>query len=213
MCLPVIEKKNSHLIFKQFKSEENFVKGYMNISDPLNKNKILNPELIFVPLMAWFTTIFNWQYVVIPVLIGSITCSILFLFFGKSWPSELKIPPYGDNKIYNPPLPSKESAVYISFINLYNAINNPAFIILAATFFICGLTSNGLILQHFIPFCADNNIGIVVSEKETKGVELSANNIDLFWQTMNEINVWNWKREYSPEEVYSKVIEALNSRP
>ena len=41
-------------------------------------------QLIFVPLMAWFTTIFNWQYVVIPVLIGSITCSILFLFFGKS---------------------------------------------------------------------------------------------------------------------------------
>ena len=46
----------------------------------------------------------------------------------------------------------------------------------------------------------DNNIGIVVSEKETKGVELSADNIDLFWQTMNEIDVWNWKREYSPEE-------------
>tara|TARA_B100001057_G_scaffold118642_1_gene117263 strand:+ start:44 stop:400 length:357 start_codon:yes stop_codon:yes gene_type:complete len=46
----------------------------------------------------------------------------------------------------------------------------------------------------------DNNIGIVVSEKETKGVELSDDSIDLFWQTINEIDVWNWKREYSPEE-------------
>ena len=46
----------------------------------------------------------------------------------------------------------------------------------------------------------ENNIGIVVSEKETKGVELSDDKIDLFWQTMNEIDVWNWKREYSPEE-------------
>ena len=54
------------------------------------------------------------------------------------------------DKIYNPPLPSKENAIYISFQNLYNAIYNPAFLILAATFFICGLTSNGLILQHFI---------------------------------------------------------------
>ena len=53
LCLPVIEKKNSHLIFKQFKSEENFVKGYMNISEPQNKNKILNPELIFVPCLAF----------------------------------------------------------------------------------------------------------------------------------------------------------------
>ena len=53
LCLPVIEKKNSHLIFKQFKSEENFVKGYMNISEPQNNNKILNPELIFVPCLAF----------------------------------------------------------------------------------------------------------------------------------------------------------------
>ena len=53
LCLPVIEKKNSHLIFKQFKSEENFVKGHMNISEPENKNKILNPELIFVPCLAF----------------------------------------------------------------------------------------------------------------------------------------------------------------
>ncbi len=53
LCLPVIEKKNSHLIFKQFKKEENFVKGHMNISEPQNKNKILDPELIFVPCLAF----------------------------------------------------------------------------------------------------------------------------------------------------------------
>ena len=53
LCLPVIEKKNSHLIFKQFKREENFVKGHMNISEPQNNNKILNPELIFVPCLAF----------------------------------------------------------------------------------------------------------------------------------------------------------------
>ncbi len=53
LCLPVIEKKNSHLIFKQFKSDENFVKGHMNISEPQDNNKILNPELIFVPCLAF----------------------------------------------------------------------------------------------------------------------------------------------------------------
>ena len=46
----------------------------------------------------------------------------------------------------------------------------------------------------------DKNIGIVVSEKDTKGVELSDDTIDLFWQTMDDIDVWNWKREYSPKE-------------
>ena len=53
LCLPVIEKINSHLIFKQFKNDENFVKGYMNILEPQSKNKILNPELIFVPCLAF----------------------------------------------------------------------------------------------------------------------------------------------------------------
>ncbi len=53
LCLPVIESKNSHLRFKQFKSDESFVKGYMNILEPQNKNKILNPELIFVPCLAF----------------------------------------------------------------------------------------------------------------------------------------------------------------
>ena len=45
----------------------------------------------------------------------------------------------------------------------------------------------------------DNNIGIVVSEKDTKGVELSDDTIDLFWQTMDNIDIWNWKSELSRE--------------
>ena len=35
--------------------------------------------------------------------------------------------------------------------------------ILAGTFFICGLSSNGIVQQHFIPFCADNNVGAVTA--------------------------------------------------
>lgn len=46
----------------------------------------------------------------------------------------------------------------------------------------------------------DKNIGIVVTQTETKGVELDQDKLDLFWQTMNEIGVWNWKKEYLPEE-------------
>ena len=51
----------------------------------------------------------------------------------------------------------------LSFKILFDAIYHPAFWILALTFLICGLTSTGIVGQHFIPFCADNNIGIVVA--------------------------------------------------
>ena len=120
-------------------------------------------QLIFVPLMAWLTTLFDWKFIILPILLGSFICSILFLFFGKDWPAELKLPAYGDKEIFHPPPKSKENAILLSLKSLFQSINSPPFLILATTFFICGLTSNGLILQHFIPFCADNNIGIVIA--------------------------------------------------
>ena len=50
-----------------------------------------------------------------------------------------------------------------SFAVLFNCSKHPGFWILSSTFFICGFTSNGLVSQHFIPFCADNNVGIIVA--------------------------------------------------
>ena len=38
---------------------------------------------------------------------------------------------------------------------------NRTFWILAGTFFICGLSTNGLVQTHFISLCGDNGLGIV----------------------------------------------------
>ena len=120
-------------------------------------------QLTFIPFMAWITTQYDWRYCVLPPLFGSIACAILFFLFGKNWPSDLGLPPLGDSEIQKPPPLPKENPVTLSFQNLFLGLIHPAFWILAITFFICGLTSNGLILQHFIPFCGDNNIGIVMA--------------------------------------------------
>ena len=120
-------------------------------------------QLTFIPFMAWITTQYDWRYCVLPPLFGSIACAILFFLFGKNWPSDLGLPPLGDSEIQKPPPLPKENPVILSFQNLFLGLRHPAFWILAITFFICGLTSNGLILQHFIPFCGDNNIGIVMA--------------------------------------------------
>ncbi len=119
-------------------------------------------QLTFVPLIAWLTSIFGWKVAVLPGLFGCFLCSILFILLGKSWPSELGLPSYGNKKIFQPPK-IKENPVMISFKNLFEGIKHPAFWILATTFFICGFTSTGLVSQHFIPFCFDKNIGIVVA--------------------------------------------------
>ena len=120
-------------------------------------------QLLFVPLMAWITTVSNWQFAIAPGLIGGLTCGVLFFLFGKDWPSQLNISAYGDDKIYHPPKENSGNAITISLKALSGAINHPAFWVLTITFFICGLTSTGIVGQHFIPFCADNNVGIVMA--------------------------------------------------
>jgi predicted MFS family arabinose efflux permease len=120
-------------------------------------------QLMFLPMMAWIVSNYDWRFAVVPCLIGSALCGILFLLFGKSWPSELNLAPYGESEIYHPPPVINQGAISISFRTLAEAIKYPSFWILATTFFICGLTSTGIVGQHFIPFCADNSVGIIAA--------------------------------------------------
>ena len=120
-------------------------------------------QLIFIPFMAWITTSYDWRLAILPGLIGASLCGVLFILLSKDWPSELDLPAYGDEKIFEPPVGDVSNVLRMTFTALYEGIKHPAFWILATTFFICGLTSTGIVGQHFIPFCADNNVGIVVA--------------------------------------------------
>ena len=120
-------------------------------------------QLLFVPLMAWITTVVDWRFALLIPIMGSLISSVLFLFFGKNWPSDLNLTPFGGRTIEKPPEKVSQNAVLVSFQVLKSATTQPAFWILSATFFICGLSSTGIVGQHFIPFCADNNVGIVAA--------------------------------------------------
>ena len=121
-------------------------------------------QIMLVPFIAWIVSNFDWQYGVIPGVTGAGVCLLLFVFFGKNWPSDLDLMPYGAET--NPNIAKTgqgENPVKKSFAVLFNCSKHPGFWILSSTFFICGFTSNGLVSQHFIPFCADNNVGIIVA--------------------------------------------------
>jgi predicted MFS family arabinose efflux permease len=120
-------------------------------------------QLIFVPLIGWLTTIVDWRFAILPAAIGSITCATLFFCFGKNWPADLDLKPYGAQRIFIPPQNILDNPFINSLNKLRGALSHPGFWILATTFFICGLTSNGLVTQHFIPLCADNNVGIIAA--------------------------------------------------
>ena len=53
LCLPTIVNKNEALVFKEFKKNDNFIKGYMKINEPPTSNEVLIPKILFVPCLAF----------------------------------------------------------------------------------------------------------------------------------------------------------------
>ena len=62
LCLPVVFKKNNHLIFKEFTNKKNMVDGFKKIKEPAEQNKTLIPDLLFVPCLAFDTLGFRLGY-------------------------------------------------------------------------------------------------------------------------------------------------------
>mgnify|MGYP001279265454 CR=1 FL=1 len=53
LCLPVVLKKNTHLVFRKYTNENQMINGFMNIKEPARTNEVFIPELLFVPCLAY----------------------------------------------------------------------------------------------------------------------------------------------------------------
>jgi sugar phosphate permease len=116
-------------------------------------------QLIFLPLAAWLVDRFGWRYALAPSVIGLLIAGLLVALFMCDRPSDVGLAPYGE------PAPAPGAAVAATppsapafgraFLVLGEISTNATFWILAATFFICGLSTNGLVQTHFISLCAD----------------------------------------------------------
>ena len=115
-------------------------------------------QLIFLPLAAYLVAHFGWRYAVLPGMIGCSIAAVLYMLFARDWPADIGLAPYGETRIQPPAAASAGNAVSLSFSVLREAVPTRAFWVLAGTFFICGLSSSGIVQQHFIPLCADNGV-------------------------------------------------------
>lgn len=120
-------------------------------------------QLTFLPLAAWLATTYGWRVAVLPAILGCSLAAVLYLLFARDWPSDIGLAPVGETAIRPPPPPPAANPVTVSFGVLKEALPTRAFWVLAGTFFICGLSTSGLLGQHFIPFCADQGVGAVTA--------------------------------------------------
>jgi sugar phosphate permease len=120
-------------------------------------------QLIFLPTNSWIVTEFGWRVAVLPGMIGCALCAVAYILLARDWPADIGIPPYGETRIQPPPAASASNAVAMSFNLLREASSSRAFWVIAGTFFICGLSTSGVVQQHFIPYCADWGVNQVTA--------------------------------------------------
>ncbi|MCA9860632.1 MAG: MFS transporter [Thermomicrobiales bacterium] len=114
-------------------------------------------QLVFLPLFAWLATNHGWRTVSLAVTIATLSVIPLALIFLRSWPSDIGALPYGAMTSDEAPGP-RLNPVRTAVAALGEAARSRTFWLLAATFFICGATTNGLIGTHLLPASIDHGM-------------------------------------------------------
>jgi predicted MFS family arabinose efflux permease len=114
-------------------------------------------QLVFLPLFAWLATHHGWRTVSIVVTVATLSVIPLALYFLRNWPADVGALPYGALSADEAPGP-RVNPVRTAISALRDASQSRAFWLLAATFFICGATTNGLIGTHLIPASIDHGM-------------------------------------------------------
>jgi MFS family permease len=115
-------------------------------------------QLIFLPGLSHLAMNYGWKYVSITVSLASLAVVPLIYFFLRERPSDLGLLPYGAPADWQPPAKSEMSAGKLAVVTLKEAKAKKDFWYLVGSFFVCGLSTNGLIGTHFIPAAHDHGM-------------------------------------------------------
>jgi len=112
-------------------------------------------QIIFLPLFMAMITYAGWRLGSMALIIVALILLPLIFLFMRDDPSEVGLEPYGSG---DPKATAIGGAASLRGMSAKNAtitakevVSHPTFWLLAASFFVCGGTANGLIGTHLIP--------------------------------------------------------------
>jgi MFS family permease len=115
-------------------------------------------QLLFLPLLAWVVSAYDWRVVVWIVGAAALLLIPLVVFLLPERPRDVGLSRYGAAQADEPVGAATANPIAAAFLALAAAARTRTFWLLFGTFFVCGLSTNGLIGTHLIAFCADNGI-------------------------------------------------------
>jgi MFS family permease len=119
-------------------------------------------QLIFLPIVAEVTTRHGWRWASLIVAAAALAVVPLVVIFMRNYPQDKGVTAYGATEATEPAaVPA--SSFRAAFDGLRLGAKVPAFWLLAASFAICGMTTNGLIGTHFIPAASDHGMPTTVA--------------------------------------------------
>jgi MFS family permease len=115
-------------------------------------------QLLFLPLLAWVVGHADWRVVVAIVAVAALGLIPLVFLLLPERPADVGLPRYGAAQLDSAAAAPAGNPIVEAFRTLIMASRTRTFWLLFATFFVCGLSTNGLIGTHLIAYCADNGI-------------------------------------------------------
>jgi sugar phosphate permease len=121
-------------------------------------------QLVFLPALAAIVTHFGWRYASVTVSVVAVAIVLpLVALVVRDRPADIGLMPFGATEPDPPPAAAQGNAFSTALGGLRAARTSTAFWLLAGSFFICGLSTNGLIGTHLIPAAMDHGFGEVAA--------------------------------------------------
>jgi MFS family permease len=114
-------------------------------------------QLVFLPLLASLSEAYGWRTALV-LTVGAITAAMLLvLLLMRDHPADVGLPAYGETTVVRPPKQDHKLLVTLAspLLTLKIVSTSGTFWVLFGTFFVCGLSTNGLIQTHWISICGD----------------------------------------------------------
>jgi MFS family permease len=128
-------------------------------------------QLIFLPIVAEVTARHGWRWAALIVAAAAVSVVPLVLVFMRNYPRDIGLVAYGASEATGErtgantvtPAEVPTGSFRAAFDGLRIGARVPAFWLLAGSFAICGMTTNGLIGTHFIPAANDHGMPSTVA--------------------------------------------------
>ena len=120
-------------------------------------------QLLFLPTLASLAQDPGWRASSLMIALAAFFMVPLIYLFLKEDPQSINTTPYGAPSNWQPPVLGKGSAAKVALSSLADAAKVKNFWYLVGSFFVCGLSTSGLIGTHFIPAAHDHGMSQVTA--------------------------------------------------